>query len=219
MILVSASLFHVYILTVFRHLISRVSINVKALIGAFNYEKTLIGAFSMFGKSSRTFVWSVCTTLIQLWGLPTTARVGISLKIFSKNAKNWTYILPHSLTNELLPFMSPWNIVYISKLRRYCIRPGASGRISTSQWAFHNLARPSVVCVDTGHRGHVHIYIDQGYAVTPLPQLQIQLYLYPWDGWDWCLVPSFQDSKTDIQTHNQHDRNRTFSLMLSAQVI
>ena len=144
MILVSASLFHVYILTVFRHLISRVSINVKALIGAFNYEKTLIGAFSMFGKSSRTFVWSVCTTLIQLWGLPTTARVGISLKIFSKNAKNWTYILPHSLTNELLPFMSPWNIVYISKLRRYCIRPGASGRISTSQWAFHNLARPSV---------------------------------------------------------------------------
>ena len=53
MILVSASLFHVYILTVFRHLISRVSINVKALIGAFNHEKTLIGAFfSMFGKSS-----------------------------------------------------------------------------------------------------------------------------------------------------------------------
>ena len=42
MILVSASLFHVYILTVFRHLISRVSINVKALIGAFNYEKTQI---------------------------------------------------------------------------------------------------------------------------------------------------------------------------------
>ena len=44
-----------------------------------------------------------------------------------------------------------------------------------------------MVCVGTGHRGHVHIYIDQGYAVTPLPQLQIQLYLYPWDGWDWCL--------------------------------
>ena len=39
----------------------------------------------------------------------------------------------------------------------------------------------------SGYRGHVHIYIDQGYAVTPLPQLQIQLYLYPWDGWDWCL--------------------------------
>ena len=95
--------------------------------------------------------------------------------------------MPHSLTNELLPFMSPWNIVYISKLRRYCIRPGASGRISTSQWAFHNLARPRVVCVGTGHQGHVHIYIDQGYAVTPLPQLQIQLYLYPWDGWDWWL--------------------------------
>ena len=122
-----------------------------------------------------------------------------------KKILNNKHIFPHSLTNELLPFMSPWNIVYISKLRRYCIRPGASGRISTSQWAFHNLARPRVVCVGTGHQGHVHIYIDQGYAVTPLPQLQIQLYLYPWDGWDWCLVPFFQDSKIDIQTYNQHE--------------
>ena len=134
-----------------------------------------------------------------------TVRKGSKTTIYRHHFLFRCSLLPHSLTNELLPFMPPWNIVYISKLRRYCIRPGASSRISTSQWAFHNLARPRVVCVGTGHQGHVHIYIDQGYAVTPLPQLQIQLYLYPWDGWDWCLVPFFQDSKIDIQTHNQHE--------------
>ena len=31
-------------------------LNVKALVGAFNQEKALVGAFSMIVKSSRTFV-------------------------------------------------------------------------------------------------------------------------------------------------------------------
>ena len=46
-------------------------LNVKALVGAFNQEKALVGAFSViYLKSSRTLVWSstryICSTILQV---------------------------------------------------------------------------------------------------------------------------------------------------------
>ena len=49
MIFVSTSKFHVNCLN------SVLNLNVKALVGAFNQEKALAGAFSVIVKSSRTF--------------------------------------------------------------------------------------------------------------------------------------------------------------------
>ena len=56
----SASQFHIYLLWGQQHhplsIVSFNSVlNVKALVGAFNQEKALAGAFSVIVKSSRTF--------------------------------------------------------------------------------------------------------------------------------------------------------------------
>ena len=51
MIIVSAS---EYLLTVGSMYVNSV-LNVKAIVGAFNQERALVGAFSMIVKSSRTF--------------------------------------------------------------------------------------------------------------------------------------------------------------------
>ena len=47
------------LLTMFRRLFSlvvNIVLNVKALVGAFNQEKALVGAFSVIVKSSQSFV-------------------------------------------------------------------------------------------------------------------------------------------------------------------
>ena len=53
---VSGSQFHVYLQWVNAYCLNSV-LNVKALVGAFNQEKALVGAFSVIVKSSQNFVY------------------------------------------------------------------------------------------------------------------------------------------------------------------
>ena len=72
MIFVLASQFHVYLPFLGTHLAKCLNIvlNVKALEGAFNQEKALVGAFFVIVKSSRTLFEALLQVRMQVRRFP-----------------------------------------------------------------------------------------------------------------------------------------------------
>ena len=70
-------------------------LNVKALVGNFNWEKALEGAFAVIVKSSRTFV-SSCNNFIVLWIFP---RPGPGPRCAADEIPRW-WSLDRDITHE-----------------------------------------------------------------------------------------------------------------------
>ena len=104
-------------------------LNVKALVGAFNQEKALVGAFSVIVKSSRTFVWSSSRYPSQIISRDHhTSRVTCHLVRVRCMVAKWSWAETHVSRHTASPgCWGPANIstylhIYISTyLHTHCI--------------------------------------------------------------------------------------------------